>query len=161
MKYLRYFEELKINHKREPIDIIMDTYFESALWSVEDKDEDFKYKTIHDFSDQARNQAKEEIKWFLDNAGDVFSEILNTEIGHDLWLSRNGHGSGFFDRAGYEEDDADFLMDLARILGEIYLEIGDDDKIYFIGGSEKYKDFDLDKYFEDVKLKKAKKKYNI
>jgi len=159
MKYLRYFEQ--INHKPNSIDIVVDSYFETALWTSEEQDKDMENKTIYDFSESARSRAKEEIEWFLDNAGDVFNEVSYTAIGHDLWLSRNGQGAGFFDRSGYDEDDAIFLMDLSKILGEISIEVGNDDKIYFFGGSEKYKTFDLEKYFEDLKLKKNIKKFNL
>ncbi len=159
MKYLRYFEEI---NPEIDIDIVIESYLEAALWDSEsDYREELADKTIFDFSYNAKKQAKEEIKWFLDKAGDVFSEILNTEIGHDLWLSRNGHGSGFFDRAGYEDDDAEFLMDLARILGEINIYVNDKGLIDFDGNSEKYKSFDLEKYLEDRKFKKAEKKYNL
>ena len=160
MKYLRYFEQ--INHKPNHIDVIVDAYLETALWTseTEDNHEEFDDKTIWNFSDNAKKQTKEEIEWFLDNAGDVFDEVSNTTIGHDLWLSRNGYGSGFFDRDGYDEDDAKVLTDLAKILGEIYLEVNND-TIYFVGGSEKYKNFDLEKYLKEIELKKMVKKFNI
>jgi hypothetical protein len=37
--------------------------------------------------------------------------------GHDLWLTRNGHGVGFWDR-GYPEAIGDKLTDLAKGMGE-------------------------------------------
>jgi hypothetical protein len=160
MKYLRYFEQ--INHKPYPIDIITDSYLETAIWTRSDQDEEMEEKTIYDFSDSARSKAKEEIKWFIDNAGDVFGYVSYTSIGHDLWLSRNGHGAGFFDRGAYDKDDASLLMELADILGGIDIEVSSsDDKIYFFGGSEKYKTFDLEKYIEDREFKKTLKKFNV
>ena len=156
MKYLRYFE---INHKPKQIDVVLDSYLETALWTEEEREE-FDNKTIWNFSYLAKKQAKEEIEWFLDNAGDVFGEVSDTTIGHDLWLSRNGHGSGFFDRDGYDEDDAKFLMDLARVLGgvDIYINKG---WVEFESYSKKYKSFDLEKYFKDIEFKKTIKKYNL
>jgi hypothetical protein len=160
MKYLRYFEERKINHKPDPIIVIVDSYLETAIWSNNDV-QGFEGLTIYNFSDKARKQAEIEVRWFLDNAGDVFGEVADTTIGHDLWLSRNGHGSGFFDRDGYDEDTADFLMDLSRILGEIYLSLKSK-KIYFeFSNTDRYKNFDLEQYFKDRELKKAEKKYNL
>ena len=38
-------------------------------------------------------------------------------IGHDLWLTRNHHGAGFWDR-GYPKDLADRLTELSQSLGE-------------------------------------------
>jgi hypothetical protein len=44
---------------------------------------------------------------------------------HDFWLSRNGHGAGFFDRG---TDDADTLQNAARDCGSVDLyHLGDDD----------------------------------
>ena len=159
MRYLKYFEQ--INHKPNPIDIITDSYLESAIWTRENQDEDMENKTIYDFSDIARSRAKEEIKWFIDNAGDVFDDVSYTSIGHDLWLSRTGQGAGFFDRKAYDEDDIELLMDLSEILGDINIEVGNDEKIHFFGGSDKYKTFDLEKYFENRELKKTTKKFNL
>ena len=48
--------------------------------------------------------------------------------GHDFWLTRNGHGAGFWDR-GYGEC-GDRLSAAARVYGECYLYAGDDNKIY-------------------------------
>lgn len=48
--------------------------------------------------------------------------------GHDFWLTRNGHGAGFWDRGIGETGDK--LAEAARIYGEVDLYIGDDGKIY-------------------------------
>jgi hypothetical protein len=161
MKYLKYFENN--NHKTDSLNIIVDSYLETAIWT-EDFDEEVKDKTIYDFSNNARNQAKAEIEWFLKNSVDmfgdsVFIDVSYTSIGHDIWLSRNGHGAGFFDR-GYEDEISDFLMYLSHQLGEISLEVNND-KIDFIMDSEKYKDFDLEDYKRDKELKDRAKKYNV
>jgi len=48
--------------------------------------------------------------------------------GHDLWLSRNGHGAGYFDRN--LGDVGERLQDAARALGNFDLYVGDDGKIH-------------------------------
>ena len=49
--------------------------------------------------------------------------------GHDFWLTRNGHGVGFWD--GYWIDPAATrLTDAAHAFGEIDLYVGDDGLIY-------------------------------
>ena len=158
MKYLRYFE--KINHKPNPLDVIVDAYLETSLWSVKGTSEEFEDVYVSDFSDDAKKQAREEIEWFLKNAGEVFGEVSNTTIGHDLWLSRNHHGTGFFDRSGYDEDTAKFLTDLSHVLDDISMYVGDDDKIYF-EKSDKYKSFDIVKFLKDKEEKDRIKKYNL
>lgn len=58
--------------------------------------------------------------------------------GHDFWLSRNGHGAGFFDRDELEVplDGSDLtlgnlLQEKARKANNRYIYLGDDGKIYY------------------------------
>ena len=55
-----------------------------------------------------------------------------TQIAHDLWLTRNDHGAGFWDRNDdvYPEPIRDLLTDLARRAGERSLYIGDDGLVH-------------------------------
>jgi NAD/NADP transhydrogenase alpha subunit len=48
--------------------------------------------------------------------------------GHDFWLTRNGHGAGFWDR-GYGEIGRK-LTDAAHAWGSSDIYIGDDGKLY-------------------------------
>lgn len=48
--------------------------------------------------------------------------------GHDLWLSRNGHGTGFWDRSLGELGDR--LTEAAHAMGTCDLYVGDDGLIY-------------------------------
>jgi hypothetical protein len=61
-----------------------------------------------------------------DYASGDFSE---QQIAHDFWLTRNGHGAGFWD-GDYPEALGDALTALAKTYGECDLYIGDDGKIY-------------------------------
>jgi len=45
--------------------------------------------------------------------------------GHDLWLTRQGHGTGFWDR-GYPADISRRITEAARELGEAAVDISDD-----------------------------------
>lgn len=49
--------------------------------------------------------------------------------GHDFWLTRNGHGSGFWDRRLPDAIDKRYT-DAAHAFGSFDLYIGDDGKIY-------------------------------
>lgn len=59
----------------------------------------------------------------LSNSTDLeLANLPQSEIGHSFWLSRNGHGSGFFDRKTHndpqeEQDACDRLQDAARLFG--------------------------------------------
>ena len=45
------------------------------------------------------------------------------QVGHDLWFTRNGHGTGFWDRDLGDLGEA--LSDIARDMGETYAYIND------------------------------------
>lgn len=47
--------------------------------------------------------------------------------GHDFWLTRNGHGAGFWDG---DWPNGDTLTDKAKTYGEANLYVGDDGKLY-------------------------------
>jgi hypothetical protein len=48
---------------------------------------------------------------------------------HDFWLTRNGHGAGFWD-GDYEEELGEKLTAICKKMGSIDLYVGDDNKIY-------------------------------
>lgn len=50
------------------------------------------------------------------------------QVGHDFWLTRNGHGAGFWDRG--PEPERRQLADLCEPYGDADLYIGDDGRIY-------------------------------
>lgn len=49
--------------------------------------------------------------------------------GHDFWLTRCGHGAGFWD-GDWPEPQAEHLTDAAHKCGNVDLYVGDDGKIY-------------------------------
>lgn len=59
------------------------------------------------------------------------------QLGHDLWLTRNRHGAGFWDRYSKWGEDreayriGEVLTTLAHDIGEQYAYVGDDNMIYF------------------------------
>lgn len=83
---------------------ILSAYLVCALWSstgddCEPLDSEF---SIEDFSFDARIKANCDIQNFLDlleNEKINWREFWDEEqFGHDFWLTRNGHGAGFWDR---------------------------------------------------------------
>ncbi len=45
------------------------------------------------------------------------------QAGHDFWLTRNGHGTGFWDRPElYGEENADELTRACKAMGEVYID---------------------------------------
>ena len=75
-----------------------------------------------------------DIKQFLSLAGDSVIEAIEDNglerLGHDIWLTRNGHGAGFFDHS-YDDENEKRLISAAKSLKEVDLYINDDMKLSF------------------------------
>lgn len=86
-----------------------------------------------DIDIDSRIDAYNDIKQFIKDSGNVaIKEAINEnglfKLGMDIWLTRNGHGSGFFDH-NYENEE--ILIKSAKKLKEKNLIVGDDNKLYF------------------------------
>lgn len=80
-------------------------------------------------------QAYLDIKKFLASADKkAIEEAVETNgeerLGHDIWLTRNGHGAGFFDHT-YEPENEKSLMYAAKKLGEVYIYIDENGMLRF------------------------------
>jgi hypothetical protein len=53
----------------------------------------------------------------------------NSQAGHDFWLTRNGHGAGFWD-GDWKEPAASILDEASKAFGNVDLYLGDDGWIY-------------------------------
>ena len=88
---------------------------------------------VEDIEPNSRIQAYLDIKTFIKNAGqDAIAEAVQEngwfKLGMDIWLTRNGHGAGFFDHS-YEHEKV--LMDAARALREVDLYLTDNITLAF------------------------------
>lgn len=111
-------------------------YLECALWtSTDETDEqggnplDENYD-ISDIDDKSIEQAIQDCESFQDfNAKLLDENGEDSEMnGHNFWLSRNGHGCGFFDACN---DVGNKLQAAAKVYGEVNVYVGDDGKVYF------------------------------
>ena len=97
---------------------------------------DIKSFTKEHINDDSIIKAYLDVKKFLTNSGEeaVNDMIRNNglfRLGMDIWLTRNGHGSGFFDHS-YDYDDSEKnLTQNAKNLGGVDLYVGDDGILYF------------------------------
>lgn len=118
---------------------ILNAYIECALWSsTHFESEDDQHGTPMDqldaeLSDKAKAKMNEDCQNFIAyceetigpdwRAGQTFEQI-----GHDFWLTRNGHGAGFWDRGlgklGRQ------LSDASQTFGSCDIYLGDDGLIY-------------------------------
>ena len=108
-------------------------YFEAALWASSDESDDQggepldKNYDISDFDPATRDKMIADCADFQERFADPLLEsgLDDEKAGHDFWLSRNGHGSGFFDEEVPRRDE---LQDAAESYGEFYLYVGDPDE---------------------------------
>lgn len=110
-------------------------YLSAALWSSTDESTpsggyplDQNYDT-GDIAPETRARMERDAADFYERYDELLYEsgLAPERAGHDFWLSRNGHGSGFFDE-GTPLDDQ--LQDAAERYGEYHLYVGDDGMIY-------------------------------
>lgn len=113
---------------KDEIETFANAYKECALWSSVDDDStplDASY-TIGDFNQESEYKILADCISFMLQSYDIMKETNAdySQHGHDFWLTRNGHGAGFWDR-GYREA-GEKLSNIARGFGESYINVGND-----------------------------------
>ena len=106
-------------------------YAVCALWSSTDEaghplDDG---RDLSDLTEGVVRQMREDCNDFIDaNPATLRSCGLSIEqMGHDFWLTRNGHGAGYWDR-GIGRD-GETLSKAAKVYGSFSLYLGDDGKV--------------------------------
>lgn len=113
-------------------------YIECALWSSCDEggtplDRGYDVSDIHPDTLAAMAKDCADFLEMESRDGRTAAEMVpcNSRGGHDFWLTRNGHGAGFWDRPDvYGKDEAEELSSLARGMGSVDLYVGDDGMIH-------------------------------
>lgn len=114
-------------------------YVNCALWSSADTppggsepeplDEDYG---PDDIADETLDAMRADCNDFIDGSGIDLADYVAArsagDAGHDFWLTRNGHGAGFWDRGLGELGDR--LAAMTKPYGSFDLYIGDDRKVY-------------------------------
>lgn len=123
------------------LDTFTRAYIECALWSSHDTtDENIGPEPLdanHDESDLAPETLAKmmaDCEAFQSTNAEALSESPGSsdQAGHDFWLTRCGHGTGFWDRDDnvWPQPHRDALDASARAFGNVDLYIGDDGQIY-------------------------------
>lgn len=123
-------------------------YIEAAFWASTDDEgtplDDAAYTDKE--SDGLRDELTGHVRGFISANYALCKAAMEARgyswarLGHDLWLSRNGHGCGFWDRRELEvpspsnpqETLGDALHNLAKALRTADLYVGDDGKVYLL-----------------------------
>jgi hypothetical protein len=115
---------------RRKLDLFTESYIETALWSSTD-DSDRPLDDNFDETDIAKetlDQMIEDCKDFQQaNWSDISGDLRRA--GHDFWLTRNGHGAGFWD-GDWPGEVGRRLTDNSKAYGSVTLYVGDDGKIH-------------------------------
>jgi hypothetical protein len=121
----------------------VNAYIECALWSSHDESGesggdplDSNY-TPDDIHPDTLSKMRDDCALFLTMCGHIITRETclyrgcshHAYAGHDFWLTRNGHGCGFWD-GDWHESVEKRLDNAAKQFGEANLYIGDDGKIH-------------------------------
>ena len=71
----------------------------------------------------------EDLQEYAERLGDHPEYTAWERAGHDFWLTRNGHGAGFWDRG--LGDLGDRLSNAAHVYGSVDPYVGDDNLVHF------------------------------
>lgn len=79
-----------------------DHYLAAAVWAASITDENGEPidGSNYELSDEARDELRGDFDDFVIEHRDLIarSGLSHEQVGHDFWLTRNGHGAGFWDR---------------------------------------------------------------
>lgn len=114
----------------------IEAYVTTMQWSTSGTDqngEDLESLEGFSLSNEAQEKVTNDCKCFIEQNWQVLDLLPKhydySDAGHDFWLTRNGHGAGFWDRGLGEL--GDLLTKAAETFKQCDPYIGDDGKIYF------------------------------
>ena len=123
----------------EMIDDFVKGYKEAMAWTEEESiGSDWEY------SPESETDIINECLQFYQANASLMSLVSPDfeQHGHDFWLTRNGHGAGFWDR-GYKKEIADALTEDSHRCGEAYL-LSEDREIAHYESNSKVGTWDKD-----------------
>lgn len=108
-------------------------YLVCALWSSMDESGDplDDIFSVDDIDPASIKAARADLDAFLSDVKEAEIDLSawdDEQIGHDFWLTRNGHGTGFWDRP--DRENGKRLTVLCKPYGSSDAYAGDDGKIY-------------------------------
>lgn len=112
----------------EFIDEMVKAYAQCALWTSMDGSLSYldAVYTVRDISEATMKEFRGDCESFA--ASNDLTGWTPEQAGHDFWLTRNGHGAGFWDRGKGEQGRS--LADAARAYRAVYPYAGDDGRIH-------------------------------
>ena len=142
----RRFAKLQSKKQKSPTkasDAFLRQYLVTALWSSTDNADDSGGEpldanySVSDFTKESLRKAKKDCDNFVAYAADELAQLKDEhgaddgQNGHDFWLTRNGHGAGFWDR-GYGKL-GDEISKKAKSFGSADIIVGRGGKLHYEG----------------------------
>lgn len=125
---------------------VVEGYMACAIWAENDEEAGIHDGlSLQDFTPAARRHAEQECRDFCESAKHFLERAKErgftpAQIGHDLWLTRRGHGAGFWDRDELKEGNlGQQISALCENADCVTLELGDDGRLHFFGESGRLK----------------------
>lgn len=139
------------NIDEDYINDALQSYLETAIWADLDGEEDkggfdlddlkiaaktgkkYDEYSIEDVSGESWASSKQDIEKFIGLAKSYIDlGIPAKKLGHDFWLTRYGHGAGFWDGDydEYGDEVGDKLTELTKQFPQKWIYVGDDGKVY-------------------------------
>lgn len=115
------------------LDTFTRAYITAALWTSRDDNGapmDSTY-SIEDMAEETIARAVADCEAFRTAAGALLADWPEDLAGHDFWLTRCGHGAGFWDRGYPNGDELTALVGFRTAFDNVDLYVGDDNKLYF------------------------------
>ncbi|GAA4648134.1 hypothetical protein GCM10023116_03980 [Kistimonas scapharcae] len=135
--YVAVLAELKTNapwaEPDSPLEVFIKQYLVTALWSSIDyeneapMDDKYDLEDIH--FDTLLQMRADCVDFYAINREAIDNNLGPEQAGHDFWLTRNGHGAGFWD-GDWPKDVSDQLDINSKNYGTYDLYIGDDNLIH-------------------------------
>jgi len=103
------------NEKRDYAESMLPHYLTCAEWA----DKPDEIESGLDFSPCAEEVSLADCMRFVGMNWKIIKECSPEQVGHDFWLTRNGHGSGFWDRPEIYggQENAEALTESANSFG--------------------------------------------
>ncbi len=111
------------------VDAFTLAYIEAIFFTEAGPDsEEMADKTWTDFAPETLAAIVADCAKF--QAGNDLAGYPLANAGHDFWLTRNGHGAGFWENDFGTEEQCTALTAASKAFGECNLYVGDDGQIY-------------------------------
>ena len=98
----------------------LDAYYEAMFFTEQDILEE-RGIWEYELSEAAKSTSENDTSKFLNSLpNDIRERLDESQLGHDFWLTRQGHGSGFWD-GDYSKADEEILMEAVKPFKEVSL----------------------------------------